>query len=188
VGDGVATKMGLAAFRREIQRRGTLHRLVGRYAQALLAAMIQTSACDRLHPLRQRCSRWLLETHDRIHRDEFQLSHEFLAVMLGVHRPTVTVIAGALQKAALIHYRHGHITVIDRDSRACHASATRRSVDTSIDAAKDGEMRRRVSLQTDRNRAVGIGWSSFSGPGKSAEVCGAQGGSGTADQNLERPS
>ena len=85
VGDGIATKMRLAAFRREIQRRGMLHQLVSRYAQALLAAMMQTSACNRLHPLRQRCSRWLLETHDRIHRDEFQLSHEFLAVMLGVY-------------------------------------------------------------------------------------------------------
>jgi CRP-like cAMP-binding protein len=127
VGDGLATKMRLAAFRREIQRRGALHELVGCYAQALLAAMMQTSACNRLHPLRQRCSRWLLETHDRIHRDEFQLSHEFLAVMLGVHRPTVTVIAGALQKAGLIHYRHGHITVIDRaglESVSCECYAT----------------------------------------------------------------
>ena len=67
-------------------------------------------AVDRLHgaaPVQERCCRWLLMTHDRVHQDEFHLSHEFLAMMLGSTRPTVTVVAGTLQKAGLIKYSHG---------------------------------------------------------------------------------
>jgi CRP-like cAMP-binding protein len=114
VGDGVATKLGLGPFKREIGRGETLFHVVGRYAQVLVAAMMQSIACNRLHHVRERCSRWLLETHDRIHADEFKLSHDFLAVMLGAHRPTVTVVAGALQKDGLIRYRRGRITIVDR--------------------------------------------------------------------------
>jgi CRP-like cAMP-binding protein len=127
VGDGVATKMGLAAFRRELQRQGTMYHVMGRYVQALVAAMMQSGACNRLHDVRQRCSRWLLETHDRIDCDEFHLSHEFLAIMLGTHRPTVTVVAGGLQKAGLIRYRHGRLTVVDRpglERVSCECYAT----------------------------------------------------------------
>jgi CRP-like cAMP-binding protein len=67
-----------------------------------------------LHPVHERCCRWLLMTHDRIHRDDFEISHEFLAMMLGGTRPTVTIVAGMLQKAGLIHYTHGRITIADR--------------------------------------------------------------------------
>jgi CRP-like cAMP-binding protein len=76
--------------------------------------MMQSTACMALHSVEQRCCRWLLMTHDRVHRDDFQLSHEFLAMMLGSTRPTVTSVAGALQKARLIKYVHGHITIVNR--------------------------------------------------------------------------
>jgi CRP-like cAMP-binding protein len=84
--------------------------------------MMQSTACNALHQVQQRCARWLLMTHDRMHEQDFQLSHEFLAVMLGVQRPTVSVIAGTLQEAGLIRYVHGHVTVVNRkglEAAAC---------------------------------------------------------------------
>jgi CRP-like cAMP-binding protein len=102
-------------FRRELARRGPLHELIGRYAQVLIAQMMQSTACNAIHDVQQRCARWLLMTHDRMHERDFRLSHEFLAVMLGVHRPTVSVVAAALQHAGLIRYRYSHVSVVDRD-------------------------------------------------------------------------
>ena len=66
---------------------------MGRYAQIVVAQMMQSTACNALHPVQQRCARWLLTTHDRMHQRDFSLSHEFLAVMLGVARPTVSIVA-----------------------------------------------------------------------------------------------
>ncbi len=97
-----AEVMPVEIFRREFDRRGALYECVGRYSQGLVALMMQSTACMALHPVQQRCCRWLLMAHDRIGRDHFQLSHEFLAMMLGSTRPTVTVVAGTLQKAGLI--------------------------------------------------------------------------------------
>ena len=89
--------------------------------------MMQSTACIALHPVQDRCCRWLLMTHDRVRRDEFHLSHEFLAMMLGSTRPTVTVVARGLQKAGMIKYTHGRITIVDRSrleaaSCECYAS------------------------------------------------------------------
>jgi CRP-like cAMP-binding protein len=114
VGDASAVRMSLPAFRREVRRPGPFQDVINRYAQALVATMMQSVACNTLHTLRQRCARWLLSTQDRMHSDDFNLSHEFLAMMIGAQRPTVTLVAGALQKAALIRYKHGHVRVLDR--------------------------------------------------------------------------
>ena len=89
--------------------------------------MMQSTACMALHSVEQRCCRWLLMTHDRVHRDEFHLSHEFLAMMLGSTRPTVTSVAGTLQKAGLIKYAHGRITIVDRqglEAASCECYGT----------------------------------------------------------------
>jgi len=88
--------------------------LLQRYAQALFEQVSQTAACNRLHALEQRCARWLLMTHDRVDGDEIALTQEFLSYMLGVRRAGVTEACGTLQRSALIRYRHGHITVVDR--------------------------------------------------------------------------
>jgi CRP-like cAMP-binding protein len=104
----------LAIFKREIEHRGPFYECVQRYSQGYLIQMMQSTACMALHPVLERCCRWLLMTHDRMRRDDFLLSHEFLAMMLGSTRPTVTVVAGALQKAGLIKYVHGHMTILDR--------------------------------------------------------------------------
>jgi CRP-like cAMP-binding protein len=107
-------RLSAAAFRAEIARHGVFERRVGRYAQVFLAQVMQTAACNALHPVQERCCRWLLQTHDRVHGQDFALSHEFLGVMLGVRRSTVTVVAGGLQSAGLIKYAHGRVRVIDR--------------------------------------------------------------------------
>jgi CRP-like cAMP-binding protein len=114
VPDTSAEKLGVEAFRLELARRGSLHVLIGHYAQVVIAQMMQSTACNALHQVQQRCARWLLMTHDRTHQQDFHLSHEFLAVMLGVQRPTVTVVAGTLQQAGLISYKHGRVKVLDR--------------------------------------------------------------------------
>jgi CRP-like cAMP-binding protein len=85
-----------------------------RYAHAMFTQIGQSVVCNQRHSLRQRCARWLLMTHDRVPGDHFHLTHEALAVMLGVRRAGVTVAAGNLQKAGLIRYRRGEITIADR--------------------------------------------------------------------------
>jgi CRP-like cAMP-binding protein len=114
VPDTNAEMMSVEDFRREVADRGPFRSLVGRYAQVVIAQMMQSTACNALHQVQQRCARWLLMTHDRMHERDFHLSHEFLAVMLGVQRPTVSVVASTLQQAGLIRYIHGHVTVVDR--------------------------------------------------------------------------
>jgi len=104
----------VAIFKQEFERRGPFHDCVQRYSQGFMILMMQSTACMALHPVLERCCRWLLMTHDRMRRDEFVLSHEFLAMMLGATRQTVTVVAGTLHKAGLIAYVHGHMTILDR--------------------------------------------------------------------------
>jgi CRP-like cAMP-binding protein len=114
VPDTSAEMMGVDDFRREMAKQGAFRDLVGRYTQVVIAQLMQTTACNALHQVPQRCARWLLTTHDRMHEQDFHLSHEFLAVMLGVQRPTVSVVAATLQEAGLIRYTHGHVTVRNR--------------------------------------------------------------------------
>jgi CRP-like cAMP-binding protein len=92
----------------------TLHRLLMRYVMAVLNQIAQSTSCNRLHQVQERCARWLLHTHDRVESDGFMLTHEFLSQMLGVHRPTVTIAARMLQQAGLIRYSRGKVEVIDR--------------------------------------------------------------------------
>jgi len=91
-----------------------LDALLLRYAQALFTQVGQSVVCNQRHTLRQRCARWLLTTHDRVAGEEFHLTHEFLAAMLGVRRAGVTVAAGELQRAGLISYRRGNVRILDR--------------------------------------------------------------------------
>jgi CRP-like cAMP-binding protein len=114
VPDTDAAVMSVEDFRATVSTPGAFRDLLGRYTQVVIAQMMQTTACNALHHVQQRCARWLLMTHDRMHEQDFHLSHEFLAVMLGVQRPTVTTVAGGLQHAGLIRYTHGRVTVLDR--------------------------------------------------------------------------
>ncbi len=126
VPDTNAEMLGVEEFRRELARGGALQQQVGRYVQVFIAQMMQSTACNVLHQVPHRCARWLLMTHDRMRRQDFTLSHEFLAAMLGVQRPTVSEIAARLQNAGLIRYTHGRITIrhrrgLEKASCGCYA-------------------------------------------------------------------
>lgn len=91
-----------------------LRRLLHRYSEFVLETVAQSAACNRLHVIEQRCARWLLMSQDRVGRDSFDLTQEFMAEMLGVRRPGVTVAMGILEKAGLISHGRGNITVVNR--------------------------------------------------------------------------
>lgn len=106
----------------EFYRGGPMQRLLLRYTQALLTQMAQTAVCNRHHTLDQQLCRWLLLSHDRLSSSELVMTQELIANMLGVRREGVTAAAGHLQKAGLIQYHRGHITISDRpglEARAC---------------------------------------------------------------------
>jgi CRP-like cAMP-binding protein len=107
--------IGADQFRDEIRRVDGLLSIVNRYTQAFLSQVSQQVACNGLHSVEQRCARWLLLTHDRVDADEFPMTHEFLAQMLGVRRASVSVTAGALQRAGFIELRRGRVTITDRE-------------------------------------------------------------------------
>jgi CRP-like cAMP-binding protein len=109
-----ALSMPADDFRRELDRRGPFYDLISRYAQALQVLIMQSTACNSLHSVEERCSRWLLMTQDRVDSNELHLTHEFLGFMLGVRRPTVSLVLGTLGKAGLISNGTKKITVVSR--------------------------------------------------------------------------
>ena len=111
---GDALCMPSGEFLMALERAPTLNTLLHRYTQALFTQVAQASACNRLHQVRQRCARWLLQTHDRTGTDDFPLTHDFLAQMLGVRRASVTEAAATLQREGLIEYAYGRVTIKDR--------------------------------------------------------------------------
>src|SRR4029078_12285654 len=98
----------------ELGRGGRFSDLVTRYTHAHIAFIMQSTACNAVHTVEQRLARWFLMAHDRVGTDSFPLTQEFGAMMLGVARPTVTIVAGTLQRAGLITYQRGKVTVLDR--------------------------------------------------------------------------
>src|SRR5206468_10308741 len=119
---GAALGVEASVLREEMRRFGPLYGLVQRYTQALINQIAQSTVCNHLHSVEQRMCRWLLMTHDRVGADEFPLTQESLAEMLAVRRPTVTAVAGILQKAGLISYHRGRMTILDRkglEARSC---------------------------------------------------------------------
>jgi CRP-like cAMP-binding protein len=111
---GSALSITADDLRTAVRESAALERVLFRYVQALFGQIAQTAACNRLHSLEERCARWLLMTHDRVGGATLPLTQQFLAEMLGTHRPAVTLAAGALQKAGLIRYTRGKVTVVDR--------------------------------------------------------------------------
>jgi CRP-like cAMP-binding protein len=111
---GMGRVMPSEVFQAEMARKETLHALIRHYAHALLVQLMQSAACNALHCVEERTCKWLLMTHDRVEGDEFKLTHEFLGLMLGVRRSSVTLVAHQLQHAGMINYRSGVVTVLDR--------------------------------------------------------------------------
>jgi CRP-like cAMP-binding protein len=119
-GDGL--QMSADVLRREAGVGSPLYRILVQYLSVYLVQVSQTAACNGLHLVRQRCCKWLLTTHDRVHSDELPLTHEFLSMMLGVRRPSVTEVLRPLADEGLIHNGRGKITILDRaglEAAAC---------------------------------------------------------------------
>jgi CRP-like cAMP-binding protein len=111
---GEARRIARGDFLELIREFEALERLLHRYSQFVFETVSQSAACNRLHVIEQRAARWLLMSEDRVGRNRFDLTQEFLAMMLGVRRPGVTVAMGVLEKAGLIAHGRGNITVVDR--------------------------------------------------------------------------
>lgn len=111
---GDSWQMRCSLFTNAVVGDSPFRRICLRYLQAYLAQISQSVACNRLHTVDERFARWVLMTHDRVQRDQFDLTQEFLAMMLGVHRPSVSLVAGAFQQAGLIRYSRGHLAVLNR--------------------------------------------------------------------------
>ena len=123
---GGALRMRAKVLRDEFKRGGEFQRLLLRYTQALITQMSQTAVCNRHHTVEQQLCRWLLLSLDRLDSDELVMTQELIANMLGVRREGVTEAAANLQRAGLIQYRRGHITVVDRkglEQRTCECYA-----------------------------------------------------------------
>jgi CRP-like cAMP-binding protein len=119
--DGSALRLPVEPFREALRQSPELESLVRRYVAYTLSSANQTLACNGLHSVEERACRWLLMMHDRVGR-ELRVTHEMLAEMLGIHRQTVSVIAGTLQRDGLIHYRRGVLHIADRaqlEQNAC---------------------------------------------------------------------
>jgi CRP-like cAMP-binding protein len=114
VGSGAAIRLSANALRRELKSSPALRRTLSKYTCVLIAQLAETAGCFRFHLLDARLAHYLLMTHDRANSNEFRLTHEFAARMLGVRRVGVTNAAGELQKQKLITYARGEIKVLDR--------------------------------------------------------------------------
>ena len=112
---GEAMRMAADDFRNAIETLPELHKLGFAYLQCYMAQMAQSAACNSQHSVEARFARWMLITHDRVKSDDFKLTQEFMAQMLGVHRPSVSLIANQFQVAGLIRYARGQISILDRE-------------------------------------------------------------------------
>jgi CRP-like cAMP-binding protein len=116
--DMSAQVMAVEIFRREMAAAGDLYILAAKYAQASMVLSMQSTACNGLHGVEQRCAKWLLMSRDRAGMETFKLTQEFLSVMLGVRRATVTVIVGGFQRAGLIAFKRKELTILSPDGLA----------------------------------------------------------------------
>lgn len=128
-GTGMSLGIPVAALKELLPHNPELLRSLQRYCFRLMSQVSQTTVCTRFHMVEARLARWLLMSHDRAHADQFHLTHQFLADMLGVQRSAVTIAAGALKQSRLIEYARGKISILDRaglEALACECYAAER--------------------------------------------------------------
>ena len=108
-------RMKAGVFKNEIASNGEMTSLIRRYSQALFTQVAQTAACNRLHPIVKRLARWMLLMQERVESDTLNLTHDFIATMLGARRAGVTLAAGTLQRQGIISYSRGKVIILDRE-------------------------------------------------------------------------
>ena len=136
-GGGTAMRLRTGDFRRNFSKSAALKREVFLFTHLLMIQIAQTAACNRFHVVTQRMARWMLMTRDRVNSNEFRITQEFLALMLGVRRVGVSAAMSILRERKLIVYRRGTITILDRDGLvavACVCYKTVRDAYTSAQA------------------------------------------------------
>lgn len=126
-----------AALQTLLPHTPTLNDRLRLFSNVMMAQLGLNAACNRAHAAEQRCARWLLLTADRVGRDEFDLTHQFLAQMLGVRRATVSETAQALAEAGLIRYQRGHLILLDRTGLAERACTCYESLRTQLKTMTD---------------------------------------------------
>jgi CRP-like cAMP-binding protein len=150
---GYGHRMKAADFLREVIERpeSPLNTLVARYTHAFLAMTSIAAACNRLHTLDQRMCRWLKLIHNRVRQDELPMRQEFMAMMLGVQRPTVSTTANILQKAGLITYIRGRMTVLDPEGPVAGACECYELMEREMDRIFDAPWRE-LARREDRKK------------------------------------
>jgi CRP-like cAMP-binding protein len=137
---GTAMRIAASRFRAAAEDSAAIREIIVRYGEVLLIQVQQTAACNALHDVEARLSRWLLQARDRVGTNTIRLTHEFLSQMLGVRRTTVTVVANELQESGLIRYHRGEIEITDAAglrARACECyDAIRRQIDQIVPDGK----------------------------------------------------
>jgi CRP-like cAMP-binding protein len=135
---GSGLRLSADVLRKELELNGRTRTVMLHYAHAFFNQVAQSAACAHFHSIEQRCCRWLLMTHDRAHSDQFLLTQEFLGMMLGVRRSSVTEVAAKLKHRNLIDYRRGRVTILDRpglEKQACECySVSKREFDRLLGA------------------------------------------------------
>jgi CRP-like cAMP-binding protein len=134
---GHGLSLDASVFLEWVERSRTFETLVERYTQALFSQIAQAAACNRLHSSEERLSRWLLMSQDRVGSDSFMITQEFLGQMLGARRSTVSVSAGILQRAGLIRYTRGHVTIVDRGGLEAVSCECYGVIKTELDRVTD---------------------------------------------------
>ncbi|MDB4879408.1 MAG: Crp/Fnr family transcriptional regulator [Gemmatimonadetes bacterium] len=154
--EGTTLRMPAALLREAFDTLPVFRALLLRYTHAFLVQVAQTASCNRKHDIDQRCARWLLMTHDRVLSDTFGLTQRLLGVMLGVHRPAVTLSAQTLARAGLIRYTRGSITIVDRaglEAVSCECHGIVRDHFTRLLGPPPNQ--NRLSMGHERSTAVG---------------------------------
>src|SRR6202048_993245 len=135
-GGGTAMRLKTGDFRHSFRKSAALKREVFLFTHLLMIQIAQTAACNRFHHITQRMARWLLMTHDRVNSDEFRITQEFLALMLGVRRVSISVAMSALRERKVITYRRGTITILDQGGLVAAACGCYKTVKDTYSRAQ----------------------------------------------------
>jgi CRP-like cAMP-binding protein len=147
---GSALRMSREDFIRQVlETPSPLNDLIAGYVHGFLVLTSLIAACNRLHQVEERMCRWLMMSYNRARRREFPLRHEFLAQMLGVHRPTISIAAHTLQKAGLITYHYGTMTILDPDGISEGACECYDTMEKQFDKIFDQPWRKLAERQAD---------------------------------------